>query len=192
MGSWIHLPLQSGSNYILTKMRRDYTKEEFIELCMKIRSLIPDIRLTTDIIVGFPTETEEQFQETLEVMEICNFDSAFMFAYSERPHTGASTNFTDDISPKIKQSRLEKVIGAQLERSRISNENYKGKKVSVMVEGISKRSASDLTGTMLNGKKVIAPIPEYTAMINILGTEINVEITSATSLSLIGKIIPDV
>ena len=141
----IHLPLQSGSDRILKRMNRTYTKQEFLSLVEMIRHIIPDCTLSTDIIVGFPGETEDEFEETLEVMNKVSFNLAYMFKYSSRPGTKAS-EYSDQISEVIKQKRLEMLINLQREITIIENQKHIGKTIDVLVEKESKRSIKKWTG----------------------------------------------
>ncbi|MBC8213473.1 MAG: tRNA (N6-isopentenyl adenosine(37)-C2)-methylthiotransferase MiaB [Candidatus Marinimicrobia bacterium] len=141
----IHLPLQAGSSRILKRMNRTYTKKEFLKLVEIIRTYLPNCALSTDIIVGFPGETEEEFKETLEVVEKVGFDSAFMFKYSPRRGTKAS-EYTDQIEEPVKQNRLERLIELQKKMSLLANQNHVGKIMDVMVEKESKKSEHQWAG----------------------------------------------
>ncbi|GIQ65218.1 hypothetical protein PACILC2_37860 [Paenibacillus cisolokensis] len=149
----IHLPVQSGSTAILKKMSRKYTRESYLELVRKIRAAIPDVVLTTDIIVGFPGETEEQFEETLSLVREVRFDSAFTFIYSPRAGTPAA-EMTDDVSAETKKERLKRLNDLMAELSRESNERLKGQIVEVLVEGESKNKANMLSGRTRTNKLV--------------------------------------
>lgn len=192
LGSSIHIPLQSGSDPILEKMRREYTAAEFLSLIQEFRDKVDSVHLSTDVIVGFPGETEKDFEETLRVMEESNFDSAFMFAYSEREHTSAKNNFQDDVLADVKARRLTTLIEQQETRAAKINKGYEGRRLKAMVEGISRRSDHELVATLRNSKKIIAPIPPYAAMINMLGNEYTFEIKSSTSHTLKGDMISEV
>ena len=151
----IHLPVQSGSNRILEKMRRRYTREWYLERVAKIREILPGCGLTTDVIAGFCSETEEDHAQTLSLFEQVGFDSAFMFAYSERPGTLAARKYPDDVPPEVKTRRLEEIIALQ---GRKSGERYRedvGKRFRVLVEGKSKRDPRDLCGRASNYKMCI-------------------------------------
>jgi len=189
LGSWAHIPLQAGSDQILRDMRRDYTREQFLSLIKKFRDAVDDLSLSTDVIVGFPGETESQYEETLEVMELADFDFAYMFAYSERPHTAAYKKMPDDVAPEIKQKRLEKLIAQQSERSLRKNQRYIDRTCEVLVEGISKRSPLDYTGSMRNGKKVIIRNPAENGSLPVFGEAARVKIDSASSQTLAGKLV---
>lgn len=141
----IHLPLQSGDDEILKIMRRGYTGQEFIDLAGRLRQAIPDVSITTDIIVGFAGETEEQFQHTLDVVRAVEFDSAFMFAYSERPGTPGS-KFANQVPEEVRMERLYKLIEVQNEISQRRHTQRVGRVVEVLVEGPSKKDAGRYTG----------------------------------------------
>ena len=151
----IHLPVQSGSDVMLEKMRRRYNRQWYLDRVRKIRSEMPDCVITTDIIAGFCGETEQDHRDTLSIMEEVGYDSAFMFAYSERPGTLAARNYPDDISPEVKNRRLTEIIELQ---NRLSLESYRrdiGKTFEVLVEGPSKRSPRELCGRTGGGKMCV-------------------------------------
>lgn len=141
----IHLPLQSGDDEVLRKMKRGYTAEEFLKLVSKLRSAIPNLGITTDIIVGYSDETEQQFQHTLEVVSAAQFDSAFMFAYSERPGTPGAL-FPDQVPEEVRMERLYRLIALQNAISENKHRTRKGQKVEVLVEGPSKKDKGRYTG----------------------------------------------
>ena len=143
--NYIHLPLQSGDNRILKRMNRTYSREKYLDLVNRIRNYIPNCSITTDIIVGFPGETEEEFKATLDIMKKVNFDSAFMFKYSARPGTKA-VEYSDQIRESVKQRRLESVIELQKKITLIKNKMLIGKKVQVLVEKESKKSSKQWAG----------------------------------------------
>ena len=152
----IHLPLQSGSDRILEKMRRRNTREGYLERVAKIRSLIPDCGITTDVIAGFCSETEEDHQATLSLMEEVGFDWAFMFQYSERPGTLAARKYPDDVPPEVKTRRLNEIIDLQ---NRMSLGRYRamvGRQLQVLVEGPSKRGGQ-LCGRSSDNKMCVFP-----------------------------------
>ena len=153
----IHLPVQSGSSIILEKMRRKYDREWYLERVEKIRSVMPDCGITTDVIAGFSGETEQDHQDTLSLMEQVMFDSAFMFAYSERPGTLASKKYPDDIPYDVKTSRLNEIIALQGRMSLKSNEKEIGKVMTVMVEGPSKKNKEELCGRASSNKMCVFP-----------------------------------
>ena len=176
----IHLPVQSGSSRMLEKMRRKYDREWYLERVAKIRSLIPDCGLTTDVIAGFCSETEQDHRETLSLMEEVGFDWAFMFAYSERPGTLAQRNYPDDIPADVKNRRLNEIIELQ---NRKSLERYRaqiGKAVEVLVEGPSKRDPEQLCGRASNNMMCVFP-----ALDRKIGTYVHVRVKDCTSATLI-------
>ena len=177
----VHLPLQAGSNKILNKMNRTYTKEKFMLLSDKIRNILSNSSITTDIIVGFPGESDKDFQETLNVMKYVKFDSAFTFKYSSRPGTKAS-EFDFQISDKIKQDRLIKVVDLQHKHTLFRNKLEVGRKVAVLAEKNSKKSKEKLSGRTENNKWVIFPKNNTK-----IGEIIYVEIIDAKGVSLFGK-----
>jgi len=180
----IHLPFQSGSSKILKLMNRKYDRDWYLRRIESIRTIIPDCGLSTDIFSGFCTETEEDFQETLSLMEEVRFDIAFMFKYSERPGTYSAKYMKDDVPEEVKSERLTRMIELQ---SRISLENNKsdiGKIVEVLVEGRSKKSEKELIGRTSQNKVVIFP-----AMDHKKGDLITVKIERCTQTSLIGTAI---
>jgi len=152
-----HLPLQSGASTTLARMRRDYTPELFLDVVYRLREKIPHVVLTSDIIVGFCGETEEEFQSTCEMMQTVSFDSAFMFKYSPRPGTASQKKFSDDVPEEVKSRRLTTIIELQKEISKNNNQKYKGKTVDVLVEGQSKRDPNKLFGKTDTFKTVIFP-----------------------------------
>ena len=153
----IHLPVQSGSSIMLEEMRRKYNREWYLERVAKIRSVLPDCGITTDVIAGFSGETEQDHQDTLSLMEKVVFDSAFMFAYSERPGTLASKKYPDDIPYEEKTRRLNEIIALQGRMSLKSNEKEIGKYLKVLVEGPSKKNPDELCGRASSNKMCVFP-----------------------------------
>ena len=153
----IHLPVQSGSSAMLEKMRRKYDREWYLERVAKIREVMPDCGLTTDVIAGFCGETEQDHLDTLTLMEKVVFDSAFMFAYSERPGTLASKVYPDDIPYEVKTARLNEIIALQGRMSLKSNEKEIGKIHKVLVEGPSKKNPQELCGRAASNKMCVFP-----------------------------------
>ena len=176
----IHLPVQSGSSIMLEKMRRKYNREWYLERVAKIRSVIPDCGLTTDVIAGFSGETEQDHIDTLTLMEQVVFDSAFMFAYSERPGTLASKKYPDDIPYDLKTSRLNEIIALQGRMSLKSNEKEIGRVLKVLVEGPSKKNPDELCGRASSNKMCVFPSRGEKA-----GDYCEVEVVSVTSATLI-------
>ena len=179
---YIHLPLQSGSSRILKLMGRRYTNEEYLELFNKIKGKIPNVSITTDIIVGFPNETEEDFNETLKVVEACKYDGAFTFIYSPREGTPAS-KILDSLDLKTKEQRLYKLNELINKYSLEANQKYVGKNVKVLVEGISEKDSSKAFGYTETMKLV-----NITGGKDYIGQIIDVKITSAKSFSLDGEV----
>ena len=180
----IHLPVQSGSNAMLEKMRRKYTREWYLERVRKIRSVMPGCGLSTDIIAGFCGETEQDHQDTLSLMEEAAFDSAFMFQYSERPGTLAARKYPDDVPPEVKTARLNEIIALQNRLSGESNRKDIGKVFKVLVEGVSKRSPDELFGRAGNNKVCVFPAEGHKT-----GDYVEVEILSCTSATLISRLV---
>ncbi len=153
----IHLPVQSGNDRILEKMRRRYTREWYLERVARIRAAMPDCGISTDAIVGFCSETEDEFRDTLSIFEEVGYDSAFMFAYSERPGTLAARNYPDDVPQDVKVRRLNELIELQNRLSLESNRRDLGHEFEVLVEGPSKRDAGELCGRTGQGKMCVWP-----------------------------------
>lgn len=182
----IHLPVQSGSTPMLEKMNRKYTREQYLSRVAKIREIIPDCVITTDVIAGFSGETEEDYRQTLSLMETVRFDSAFMFQYSERPGTKASRHYPDDITPEVKTSRLNSIIALQNDISLERNRAWIGRDVEVLVDGPSKRCGEELAGRTDGNKTCVFPAEGHKA-----GDFVIVRIDSCTSATLLGHIVPD-
>jgi len=180
----IHLPAQSGSNRILQLMNRDYTREWYMERIKSVRKILPDCALSTDMIAGFCTETEEDHQDSLSLMEWACFDFAYMFRYSERPGTKAAGKYPDNVPEDIKSRRLDEIIALQNRLSAISKQNDIGKLFEVLVEGFSKRSADFLSGRTSQNKVVVFPGEDRKK-----ADYVQVKIERCTSATLIGKII---
>ena len=176
----IHLPVQSGSSIMLEKMRRKYDREWYLERVDKIRSVMPDCGITTDVIAGFSGETEQDHQDTLSLMEKVVFDSAFMFAYSERPGTLASKKYPDDIPYEVKTARLNEIIALQGRMSLKSNEREIGKVMKVLVEGPSKKNPAELCGRAGSNKMCVFP-----SLGEKPGDYCEVRVVSVTSATLI-------
>jgi tRNA-2-methylthio-N6-dimethylallyladenosine synthase len=181
---YIHLPVQSGSNDVLYKMNRGYTKEWYMDRIRAIKEIIPDCAISTDIISGFCGETEEDHKETLALMDEVKFNFSYMYMYSERPKTLAERKFEDDIPQDVKQRRLEEVIEKQLKHSLENNKKEIGKVVQVLVEGVSKKSKDDLFGK--DPRNSVVVFPKENAQ---KGDYVYVEITDCTSSTLIGKLV---
>ena len=178
----IHLPVQSGSDRILKLMNRKYTREWYMDRVNAIRRIIPDCGLSTDIFVGYHSETEEDHQLSLSLMREVGYDSAFMFKYSERPGTYASKHLPDDIPEEEKIRRLNELIALQTEMSAIQNKKDEGKEFDVLVEGFSKRSREQLCGRTEQNKMVVFPKATHH-----IGETVRVRITGSTSATLLGE-----
>ncbi|MDD4494402.1 MAG: tRNA (N6-isopentenyl adenosine(37)-C2)-methylthiotransferase MiaB [Eubacteriales bacterium] len=177
----LHLPLQSGSTDVLTKMNRHYTKDNYLEIIGKVRENIPDIALTTDIIVGFPGETDADFDETLEVVDKVRFDSAYTFIYSKRKGTPAAEN-KQQIPDEVKKERFNRLVELQNSISKEINETYFGRTVEVLVEGKSKTNPEFITGRTDDNKIVNFPGDEAQ-----MGRTVTVKIDRVQTWSLEGK-----
>ena len=181
--NYIHLPIQSGSDRILKKMNRLHTREEYLELVKKIREIIPNCGISHDMITGFPSETERDHQDTLSLMEEVKYDFGYMFAYSERPGTYAARHFKDDISPEIKQRRLEEIITLQQKHSLERNKSFINKNCQVLIDKESKKSNDFWSGRTTENNVVV--FPKYNFK---LGDTVNVDISNCTTATLIGNI----
>ena len=178
----IHLPVQSGSNRILHLMNRKYTREWYLDRVAAIRRIIPECAISTDIFVGYHSETEEDHQESLSLMREVGYDSAFMFKYSERPGTYASKHLPDDIAEDEKIRRLNEMIQLQTELSAAANKRDEGKTFDVLVEGFSKRSREQLCGRTSQNKMVVFDKGNHH-----VGDIVKVRITGSTSATLFGE-----
>ena len=177
----IHLPAQSGSTRVLEQMKRGYTREWYLDRIEAIRRILPDCAVSTDIMCGFPGETEEDHRETLSLMEESKYDFAYMFKYSERPKTYAARHLKDDISEGTKTRRLTEIIDLQNKLSEKSKKADLGKVFEVLVEGLSKKSSDHLFGRNSQNKVVVFPKHNFK-----VGDYVFVEITECTSATLIG------
>jgi tRNA-2-methylthio-N6-dimethylallyladenosine synthase len=180
----IHLPVQSGSDRILKLMNRKYTREWYLERVAAIRRIIPDCGLSTDIFVGYHSETEEDHQLSLSLMREVGYDSAFMFKYSERPGTYASKHLPDDIADEEKIRRLNEMIALQTEISAQQNKKDEGKEFDVLLEAFSKRSREQLMGRTEQNKAVVVNKGNHH-----IGETVRVRITGSTSATLLGEIV---
>lgn len=179
----IHLPVQSGSDRLLEKMRRRYTAEWYLERVARIREVLPGCGITTDVIAGFCSETEEDHQQTLELFRKVGFDYAYMFYYSERPGTLAARHYPDDVPLDVKTRRLNEIIALQSELSLKSNQNDIGKTFRVLVEGPSKKNPEEFCGRSGSNKMCVFPGKGHKA-----GDYVDVKVLSCTSATLIGKL----
>ena len=180
----IHFPVQSGSNRMLEKMRRRYTREWYISRVKKIRSIIPDCGITTDVIAGFCTETEEDHKQTLSLFEEVGYDTAFMFYYSERPGTFAARHWEDDVDIETKTRRLNEIIALQNRKSLESYRRDIGRRFRVLVEGPSKKNPSELCGRASNNKMCVWPDTAHKP-----GDYVEVEVLDCTSATLLCRLV---
>lgn len=180
--NYIHLPVQSGSNRILKEMNRLHTREEYFTLIDNIRRILPDCSISQDMITGFPTETEEDHQDTLSLMEYVKYDFGFMFSYSERPGTMAARKLEDDVPEEEKQRRLAEVVALQRKHSLYRTQQFLGKTVEVLIEKESKKSKLEWSGRTEQNTVAVFPKEHYK-----VGDFVMVEILDCTSATLKGK-----
>ncbi len=179
---YIHLPVQSGNTRILDKMKRGYTREWYMDRIKAIREIVPECGISTDIIAGFCSETQEEHQDTLSLMEWVGYDFAYMFKYSERPNTFAARTFPDDISEEDKTRRLQEIIDLQNKLSLQSNLKDVGKTFEVLVEGVSKKSNDRLFGRNSQNKVVVFDRKDHN-----IGDLVQVKIIKCSSATLLGE-----
>jgi tRNA-2-methylthio-N6-dimethylallyladenosine synthase len=178
----IHLPVQSGSNRILKEMNRLHTREEYFELIDNIRRILPNCAISQDMIAGFPTETEQDHQDTLSLMDYVKYNFGYMFSYSERPGTLAERKMEDDVSEEIKQRRLAEIVQLQREHSEIRTKEYLNTTVEVLIERESKKSDAQWSGRTSQNIVAVFPKEHYN-----IGDFVNVNISDCTSATLIGE-----
>lgn len=183
---YIHLPVQSGSTRLLQQMNRTYTREWYLHKVKRIREIMPDCGLSTDVITGFCSETEAEHQETLSLMALCRYDMAYMFAYSERPGTLAARRYEDDVPEADKLRRLQEIIALQNQHSRESYQSAVGKEFEVLIEQSSRRSSADWIGRNTHNKKVVFSKGSYDLK---PGDYVQVRIKDATQATLLGEIV---
>ncbi len=179
--NYIHLPVQHGNSNVLRRMRRTYSREEYLSLIERAHAIVPGLSLSTDIIAGFCGETEEEHADTLSLMKEVRYDHAFMFAYSERPDTYAARKYVDDVPEEVKKRRLNEIIDLQVAISKENNQTEIGRLHTVLVEGPSRRSEAQLCGRADNNKMVIFDRGPYEK-----GDLVTVRITHSTSATLFG------
>ena len=180
--NYIHLPVQSGSNRILKEMNRQHTVEEYMKLIDDIRRIIPDCGISQDMITGFPTETEEDHQDTLKLMDYVKYDFGYMFAYSERPGTLAERKMDDDVPEAVKKRRLAEIVNLQQNHGAFRTQQHLGKIEEVLIEKSSKKSDAHWAGRNSQNTMVVFPKENYK-----VGDFVNVKITNCTSATLIGE-----
>ena len=181
--NYIHLPVQSGSSRVLKRMNRRYDQQRYLDLVQRLRRAVPEITISTDIIVGFPGETEEDFEDTLDLVNQVQYDSAFTFLYSVRKGTPAE-KFEDQIPEDVKHARFERLVEAVNEASSKKNAAYVGRIEKVLVEGVSKKNEATLTGRT-EGFKLV----DFAGSRDLIGQMVDVEITEGKTFSLSGKIV---
>ena len=181
---YIHLPVQAGSNHMLEKMRRGYTREWYLGRIKAIREIVPECSISTDIIAGYCSETEQDHQETLSLMQEVGYDYAYMFKYSVRPETYAAKNYEDDIPEDIKSKRLTEIINLQTQLSLESNKKDVDKVFEVLVEGSSKKSADRFFGRNTQNKVIVFDKKDVK-----IGDYVNVKVLNCTSATLLGEIV---
>ncbi|MBV1925000.1 MAG: radical SAM protein, partial [Dokdonia sp.] len=179
--NYIHLPVQSGSDRILKLMNRQHTREEYKQLIDNVRRIIPNVAISQDMITGFPTETEEDHQDTLDLMKYAKYDYGFMFYYSERPGTMAERKMDDDIPLAVKKRRLAEVIELQHELSHFNTQRFIGKTVEILVERTSKKSDQEWSGRTEQNTVAVFPKENYK-----MGEFVMVKITECTTSTLRG------
>ena len=184
--NYIHLPIQSGNSRILQLMNRTYSREWYLAKVDRIREILPDCGITTDIITGFCTETEEDHQDTLTAMAYSKYDMAYMYFYSERPGTLAERRFDDDVPLEVKKRRLQEIVDMQGTLSTQSNLNDIGKTFKVLIEGNSKKSDTDWSGRTAQNKSIVFPKGDYKLQ---KGDYVHVKVNECTRATLIGEII---
>jgi tRNA-2-methylthio-N6-dimethylallyladenosine synthase len=183
---YIHLPLQSGSTRVLQLMNRNYTREWYMAKVDRIREIMPDCGISSDIIAGFCTETEEDHKDTLSLMNYAGYDMSYMFFYSERPGTLAQRRYQDDIPEAVKKRRLQEIVEQQNVLSRLSNNQDVGETFKVLIENTSKRS--DLHWMGRNSQNKVIVFPKSTESLK-PGDYVNVRVNECTQATLIGEIL---
>ena len=182
--NYIHLPVQSGSTRILSLMNRTYSREWYVAKVNRIREILPDCGLSTDMIVGFCTETEDDHQQSLSLMEYCQYDLAYMYFYSERPGTLAARRFEDDIPEEVKKKRLQQMVDLHRIHSLKSMQKDVGKTFKVLIEGVSKKNDGELFGRNDQNKVIVFPKENFQK-----GQYVNVKVERCTAGTLIGKVV---
>jgi tRNA-2-methylthio-N6-dimethylallyladenosine synthase len=181
----LHLPVQSGSDAVLERMRRGYTREEYMERILRLRERCPGVALSTDIIVGFPGESEEEFEGSLEILQEVEYDDLYAFGYSPRPHTLANKIYADDVPEVLKKNRLERVLKLQREISRRKNQERVGSVEEILVENAAKLGRGQMMGRTRTNRIVNFPGSD-----ELSGKSARVRITAAAANSLLGELIP--
>jgi tRNA-2-methylthio-N6-dimethylallyladenosine synthase len=182
--NYIHLPVQSGSNRILKEMNRQHTREEYIQLISDIKQILPDCTVSQDMITGFPTETEDDHQDTLSLMEAVKYSFGYMYAYSERPGTMAARKLEDDVPEAIKMRRLAEVVALQQIHNKYRTELFLNKTVEVLIERESKKSSEQWSGRTEHNTVTVFPKEHYK-----VGDFVSVKVNDCTSATLKGEAI---
>jgi len=180
--NYIHLPVQHGNTAMLQRMKRTYSREQYLDLVERARKIVPGVALSTDIIAGFCDETEEEHQDTLSLMAQVRYEHAYMFMYSERPDTYAARKFEDNVAEDVKKRRLQEIIRQQGVISLESNQSEIGKEHVVLVEGLSKRSDEQLSGRSDTNKMTVFDRSDFGK-----GDYVKVRVTDCTSATLIAE-----
>lgn len=181
---YIHLPVQSGSTEVLERMNRGYTREWYLDRIAAIRRIMPDCAISTDMITGFCGETDADHADTLSIMKEVKYEFAYMFKYSERPRTLAERKFTDDVPEEVKQKRLEEIVDLQGSHSLMRNQSSLGKTYEVLVEGVSKKSDTRMSGRNSQNAVIVFDRGDVRA-----GDYVNVKVTDCTSATLLGEVV---
>jgi len=181
----IHLPFQSGSNEVLKKMKRGYTIEQYLEKIKMIKEMIPDVVLSADVIVGFPSETEEDFLKTLEVIKSVKFDNSYTFIYSEREGTFSAKHYEDDVPFEVKGERLRRLVEIQNEIGLKEREKEVGKKMPILIESVARKNKNQLKGRTEHNRSVLIERKDDLK----IGDFVEVEIVRAAGMSLFGNVI---
>lgn len=186
--NYIHLPVQSGNTRVLQLMNRTYTREWYMKKVDRIREIIPDCGISSDIIAGFCSETEEEHQDTLSIMDYSKYDYSYMFFYSERPGTLAARRYADDVPDEVKKRRLQEIVDKQYQLSLESNQRDVGKTFKVLIEGESKKSDLEWMGRNSQNKVIVFPKEQYDLK---KGDYVNVHVHSCNKATLMGKIVSE-
>jgi tRNA-2-methylthio-N6-dimethylallyladenosine synthase len=181
---YVHLPVQSGSTRILELMNRSYTREWYLDRIAAVRRIVPEAAISTDIIVGFCTETEEDHQDTLSLLDTVKYELAYMYAYNERPGTTAAKKYADDVPNEVKQRRLEEVIAMHRGHTLLRNQENIGNTYEILLEGVSSKSDEHLYGRNSQNKVIVVPRGNLK-----LGQYVNAKVIDCTSGTLIGEVV---
>ena len=178
---YLHLPIQSGSDEVLKSMNRKYTRDDYVRKIDLARKYMPDCSISTDIIVGYPNESDDDFKETLNILRHVKYDTAYIFKYSPRPHTAAS-KMKDNIPQKVKEERNQILLNLQKDISRKNNEKYLNRELGVLVEGLSDKCDKLLVGKTRTGKTVVFEGPQ-----RLIGKIVEVKVHGINASTLLGN-----